>query len=245
MKRLFGASLAFIGLSIGAASAADMPVKAGALPVAVSNWTGFYIGGNGGGDWSNDSYRYNFSSPLGAGTPEVFNFNTSSWIAGLQAGYQYQSGNWVVGVEGTWSWTNLHQTDPSALFASINGPSQRSLKINDIATVTGRIGYAWGNVLWYGKVGYAGANMQGSSDDLVGITSRASTWQNGITAGTGIDYRLSSNIILGVEFDYYHFGSTDMSTGTTPPGFTVTYTSQQANIAAVVGRVSYLFNAGY
>jgi outer membrane immunogenic protein len=244
MKRLFIAGFAATALSIGAASAADMPVKATPMmpaPVAVPTWTGFYVGGNGGGAWSKDSYSFN----NGALTVESFNFNPSSYIAGGQVGYQWQGPtNWVIGLEGTWSWTNLNQTDSSAILTNINGPSQRSLKVDQIATVSAKLGYAWNNMLWYGKIGYAGAEGKFSSNDLVGITSSATKWGNGVNVGAGIDYRLYNNFIVGAEFDYYYVNFTNVGAATSPAGFNVSYNSASTSIFAVVGRVSYLFNWG-
>ena len=58
MRRLVVALLATSALSF-AAQAADMPVKAPRVaPVAMYNWTGFYVGVNGGGVWGNSSWQY-------------------------------------------------------------------------------------------------------------------------------------------------------------------------------------------
>jgi len=96
----------------------------------------------------------------------------------------------------------------------------------------------------YGKVGYAGARMKTSSDNLVGITSSASAWGNGATVGVGVDYKLYNNLILGAELDYYYVTFGNVSAGTNPPGFTVSYNSGQASIFAATARLSYLFNWG-
>ena len=245
MKRLFIASLAVSAITIGVASAADLPVKAPPMAppvVPVYNWTGFYIGGNGGGAWSRDDYSFD----NGALTVENFNFNPNSWIAGGQIGYQFQSPNNVVlGMEGTWSATDLNQTDSSVKLTNINGPFQRSLKVDEIATVTAKLGFvAWPSTMVYGKVGYAWGHMKYNSDDLIGITSSTSNWGGGVTFGGGVDYRVYNNIILGAELDYYHIGSSDVSTGTNPAGFTVAYNNPHAYIFTAVARISYLFNWG-
>jgi outer membrane immunogenic protein len=165
-------------------------------------------------------------------------------VGGGQVGIQGQSGNWVLGAEGTWSATSLNQTQSSAILANINGPFQRSMKIDQIATVTGKLGYAWSDMLFYGKAGYAGARMKTSSDDLIGITSNASAWGNGATAGVGVDYKLYNNFILGFELDYYSVPFRNVSAGTNPPGFTVSYNNGQASIYEATARLSYLFNWG-
>jgi outer membrane immunogenic protein len=228
--------------TMGVASAADMPVKAVSVPMAVpiSSWDGVYIGGHVGGAWSRDSYNFD----NGAGTNENFSFNPSSFVGGAQVGIQSQSGHRVIGLEGTWSATSLNQTQSSVILANINGPAQRSLKIDQIATVTGKLGYAWSDMLLYGKIGYAGARMKTSSDNLIGITSNASGWGNGATVGVGIDYKLYNNIILGAELDYYYVNFKNIGAGTNPPGFNVSYNNGQASIFAAMARVSYLFNWG-
>lgn len=101
------AALAFS--SVQTATAADMPVKAPPLVVVTSNWAGVYLGGNIGGAWLRASEGFvndaNLLDPL--------TFSASSVIGGGQVGIQGQWGNWVLGLEGTFSVTNLNQTVPS------------------------------------------------------------------------------------------------------------------------------------
>ena len=242
MIRRFGLIVAGTVAMMGAAYAADLPVKSGYAPVVapIQDWSGLYIGGNIGGIWSRSSYTFD----NGAGTSESFNYSPNSYIGGGHLGLQGQSGNWVLGAEGTWSFSNLSQTQSSAILANINGPSQRSMKVDQIATVTAKLGYAWSNMLVYGKVGYAGARMKTSSDNLVGITSNTSGWANGITAGLGVDYMLYKNLILGAALDYYDLSGRNMATGTSPAGFTVSYNNPQVRAWAATARLSYLFGWG-
>jgi outer membrane immunogenic protein len=120
INRCLGWALAsIISVSIGgfgAASAADMPIKAPAYkapPVAVYNWTGFYIRGNVGGEWGR------FNDPFSAAAVTAFGIigpaetiplssNNSSFTGGGQIGYRWQSStNWVLGVEGDFNWVDL------------------------------------------------------------------------------------------------------------------------------------------
>jgi outer membrane immunogenic protein len=248
MKRLLIAGLAVSAFTIGAASAADLPHKGAPLapPPYVPNWSGCYIGGNGGGAWSRSDYTFN----NGASTIEPFNFNNeSSWIAGGQVGCQYQTPNspFVLGLEGTWSGTDLHHTDSSTILFNIGGPFQRSLKIDEIATVVAKVGYAgwiWPNTLWYGKIGGNWGHAKFNSNDLIGITSSASGWGAGVTAGGGVEFKIWNNFVAGVEFDFYNFTKDNVVTGTVPAGFLVSYNNTNVNIYAVTGRLSYLFNWG-
>jgi outer membrane immunogenic protein len=102
------------------ASAADLAVKAPAVAPAnapLPNWTGFYVGGNVGGAWSKTDWTF-----FNGGNSEAFSHNASSWIAGGQIGYRHQFGpNWVLGVEASWSGTDLQDTSSSALNADRSG----------------------------------------------------------------------------------------------------------------------------
>lgn len=125
------ASLFSVGI-IGTASAADMAVKAPPLPVPeVWTWTGFYVGGNLGGAWSDNRLGYDMpfttpgniftfcGSPAGVAAPVLvganpFDLSTScsrpsSFIGGAQIGYNWQMGTWVVGIEGDGAWQQLIQ----------------------------------------------------------------------------------------------------------------------------------------
>src|ERR1700676_991259 len=123
MSRKFGwalASIVALGVAgVGSAQAADLPVKAPPPPPApVWNWTGFYIGGI----W-NDSRADVFPTgcfitSVTCGLGPVANpirsdsvrFNDGRFIGGGQAGYNWQAGKWVFGVEGDISWTGINQT---------------------------------------------------------------------------------------------------------------------------------------
>src|SRR3954468_6031504 len=105
-----GAAIFGSCLFAGAASAADMPVKAAPIIAPVFNWTGFYAGLNAGygtgSAWSDNNpvdpaSQVNFNNP-GRFGPADFNsaFRQSGWIAGGQAGYNWQLSNkWVAGLE--------------------------------------------------------------------------------------------------------------------------------------------------
>src|SRR5271169_4086886 len=98
------ASAAFIALGTAVAGAADLPVRAEPPPpVPVLNWTGFYIGANIGGAWSNNSWTdtlflTNFSN----------NGNNGAFIGGGQVGRNYQIGHFVIGGEGDFDWVDSH-----------------------------------------------------------------------------------------------------------------------------------------
>src|ERR1022692_3491757 len=114
------ASLVSLGsVGIGAPSAADMRVKAlPPAPVVAFNWTGCYIGVNGG--WKGGRFREESASvptttgTIGAGTFTAISdrigldsFDANSGAAGGQVGCRWQTAsNWVFGVEGDFDWTD-------------------------------------------------------------------------------------------------------------------------------------------
>jgi outer membrane immunogenic protein len=107
MKKLLFAGLAFeLVVAAGSASAADLPLKVPApLPAPGPNWTGCYIGGNGGAAWTN----YNEALEAVNGTPFPIPFGTAAGSAaayGGQVGCDYQvNSNWVIGLRGMWDGT--------------------------------------------------------------------------------------------------------------------------------------------
>lgn len=159
MKSIFPAGVALLTAVSGSAMAADIPRSAPApvyskppMAAPVYNWRGCYFGGHAGGDWWRDHYVLN----NGAGTVEAFDFNPSSWIGGVQFGCEYQfDNNFVAGIEGTWLGTDISQSDPSVLLPG----HTRTLKINALTTVTGRLGYGREGMQIYAKGGFAAARV--------------------------------------------------------------------------------------
>jgi outer membrane immunogenic protein len=161
-------------------------------------------------------------------------------IGGGYVGAQYQWGNWVLGVEGTFSAMKLNQTQPSVV---IGGGRTRSLRIDGIATVVGRVGYAWNNWLPYVKGGWADSRINTSSTDpnLGGNNSSTTQRFNGWTIGGGADYMVVHNWIVGVDFNYYNV-TFNHTFSFVPGGLPGAITNSQANVYAATVRLTYLFN---
>ena len=240
MRKNLAIGIGMLTLSALPAFAADLPPRVtykapAAVYTPVINWTGCYIGGHAGYAWSKSTYTYDNSVVI-----ESFSDNPNSFLGGGQVGCQYQfSSNWVVGVEGTWSWTKLDQADPSLLLPG----RQRELTLNQIATVTGRIGYAWDRWMLYAKGGFAETKIDTYAvNPATGIFGEANKWQAGWTVGGGLEYMVTPNFILGAEFNYYRFGF-DRSI-TASDGSATAYTNTRAEVYSAVARASYLFNWG-
>ena len=131
MKKFLLATVGLIALGMAApASAADMAVKAAPAPYVapIYNWTGFYIGGNGG--WGQSNSCLNFD---GFG---IFGFadgcaSRSGGLVGGQIGYRWQASQWVFGVEAQGDWADLSHTrislffDPFAVWAHLHSHQNR------------------------------------------------------------------------------------------------------------------------
>lgn len=199
--RLKVVSLLAAAISFGAAqaaSAADMPVKAPvykAPPVLMYNWTGFYVGINGGGGWGHTDWTY-----VGLGT--TANHNTSGGLIGATLGYNYQIQNWVLGIEGDWDWARINgsATCPTATFSCES-------KLKSLGTIRGRVGWAWGNTLLYATGGWAWANMTVQTISTATGTVGTSTTPNGWTLGGGVEYAFNPNWSVKAEYLYVRLGT--------------------------------------
>src|ERR1700723_2726517 len=172
MRRLAGVGAGLLSIAgfVGAASAADLPARIytkapPAVAAPVYDWSGFYIGLNGGGA----SSRECLTNTSVAGAPVFPNsegcHNATGGLAGGQIGYRWQTANWVFGVEAQGDWADLKGSNPS-LTALI--PYTNQTKIDGIGLFTGQVGYAWNNVLLYVKGGAAVTDNKYSSFFPVG-----------------------------------------------------------------------------
>jgi outer membrane immunogenic protein len=242
MKKVLLASTALLTLVSNAAMAADLSKPPRAAPVytkapimPVYNWTGCYVGGHVGGAWSQDQYTLD----NGAGLVESFSFNPNSVIGGGQLGCQVQVNSFVFGAEGTWSGLDLKQTDNSVLSPG----RQRSLKLDEIATVAGRAGFTAGNWLFYAKGGWADARIETFAiNPATNVSIDLTSWQSGWVAGGGVEWMVWQSFVLGGEFNYYSFKFD--RTGIATDGTTSKFFNTNANVYSALVRASYLFNIG-
>src|SRR4051795_12376427 len=110
MRILTGTIAALVVGLASSAYAADLPVKAHPAPVMapVWNWTGFYIGINGGYSWGHSSRDLNFFNPLNGvalATGTGGGRNMDGGLFGGQIGYNWQVSSWVFGLEFDAQWT--------------------------------------------------------------------------------------------------------------------------------------------
>jgi outer membrane immunogenic protein len=250
----FIAALAFTAaVGVGAASAADLtavpytkaPAYAPAYAAPLYNWTGFYVGGHVGGAWTNERWT-NAANTTAFGDldpGEGFRQRGSGVFGGGQMGYNWQASNYVFGLEGAVSAMDNRGSVHNTVFG-LGLDDQFSWRTNWMATVTGRVGYAVTNNLFYAKGGYAGVNNQLSVVDVappVLGSGSATQWHNGWTVGAGWEYGITRNWIVGLEYDYSTFETKRYQLAGTAPGV-YAFDARPRDIQSAVVRFNYKFD---
>jgi outer membrane immunogenic protein len=262
MQRLLLATAAVCALGIGSASAADLAArpytKAPAVPFVspVYDWSGFYFGGHVGGGWA-DQRQTVLDDGFGglglAGTglfPNGSTFNRnhpSGVLGGVQGGFNWQFNNIVLGVEGEYTWSGMKTISRTLDPAFPTVDIRSSDRIDEIATVTGRVGYAFNNWLLYGKGGWAWA--RGGSEGLIenplgafgGFSSRYE--KDGWVAGAGVEWGFAPNWSLKLEYEHIDLGHKAIQVDANGFGGTVVADSS-TRIDTVKAGVNYRFNWG-
>jgi outer membrane immunogenic protein len=206
MKKLLLITASLVAISAAApASAADLAArpytKAPPMMAAIYDWSGFYIGINGGGGISHNSWD------LVGGGPEGSHDATGGTVGG-QVGYRWQTGPVVFGVEAQGNWAEFKGSNASLLF-----PDSNRTKIDAFGLFTGQVGYAWNNVLLYAKGGAAVTDNKYDIISVPGGALLASTTDTrwGATVGAGIEYGFASNWSLGFEYDHLFMDRHDVN----------------------------------
>jgi outer membrane immunogenic protein len=177
------------------ALAADLltPVLFPPLRIAVYNWTGIYLGINGGVGTGKSNWS---DGPIGT----AGSFPTSGFLVGGTAGINYQLGEYVFGIEGDGDWTNLHRNSGSpcgAISAAVTPPVSCQTQSQRLATVRGRVGHAVNRILLYGPAGAAFGNNQTGLNPPSTFDSSVET---GSTVGAGLEYAFAQNWTAKIEY---------------------------------------------
>jgi outer membrane immunogenic protein len=254
-----------LGLAgVGGASAADMaPRYTKAPPLAVDaayNWTGFYLGANVGaiGSTGNSSHRcinpLGVANGLGCDIIPGSDLNGTGVLGGLQAGYNWQSGIWVFGVEGDGQATSLRNSSSISNPAfPLNGGGfdapatfTTSVKLDWLATARARLGVTSGAALFYvtGGAAFGGVrtatNLFGAPN---GYPSTTDSTRTGWTAGGGVEWGFAPQWSAKVEGLYYDLGSVT-SLGVSVPLITAFQEGAHYEINGWVARVGVNYRFG-
>ena len=223
MKKLALSLVAIAGLT-SQVFAADMAVKALPPVAPIMTWTGFYLGINGGGGWGHSHWNN------GVGSTDV-----SGGLAGVTAGYNWQTGNVVFGVEADGAWADVSASATGATVVPGFGvvTATASSKTDALGTVRGRVGYAVNNVLFYGTGGYAWIDNKITLSAL-GVSASDSKFHSGWTVGAGVEAFIAPQWSIKGEYLYRSLGGETYFTGALPTG--------TLNFHTVQFGVNYHFN---
>jgi outer membrane immunogenic protein len=155
------------------------------MPPAFS-WTGVYLGVHGG---------YGWASSLG--------LDLSGDLAGGQLGFNYQMGNFVVGLEGDGSWADIFH-DVSAAAPGV--PPAATFANDTLASLRGRFGFAVDRVLVFATAG-GGWGHGTLSGTVLGATVSSAAWHSGWSAGGGVEWAFFPNWTARLEYLHYGLGS--------------------------------------
>jgi outer membrane immunogenic protein len=260
MKTILLAALPMLALGAEApAGAADLPArvytKSPAVPPSpLYDWSGFYIGINGGGGSAHECWDILSNGPLPVvpSAREGCHDATGGTVGG-QVGYRWQATNWVFGLEAQGNWANFTGSNNNGFFP---GQIINNTRIDAFGLFTGQAGYAFNNVLLYVKGGAAvvsdkystsltAAFAAGLVPPAVGgqvfATSSEARW--GGTAGVGLEFGFARNWSVGVEYDHLFAGGRDVQLNLIPPFGTTISTRHHIREDVDIGlvRVNYTF----
>jgi outer membrane immunogenic protein len=218
VKKILLTTTGLIALGMAPAMAADLAArpytKAPAAAIAINNWTGFYIGAMGG---------YAQENSDGIGT-------LSGGFAGGTVGYNWQTGNLVLGVEADGAWADVGAT------LGVPGLASVDYTIRSMGTVRGRIGYAFDQVLLYGTGGYAWSDNRLTAT-LLGLSASDSKFHSGWTVGAGVEVMFAPKWSVKAEYLYRSLESANYFTGAVPGGVPI----GTINLNSVQVGVNYHF----
>ena len=201
MKRAFQSMAAIVVFAAAAqtAFAADLPRRpppdypTKAPPLRAFDWTGFYVGVNGGYGWGTS--RYDF------GAAGINRFNVNGGLVGGTIGYNYQFGQTVLGIEGDIDWADINGSA-----ACVAGLCQT--KVDWLSTVRGRLGYAIDRFMPFVTAGAAFGDVKAN---IPGLGSQSNT-QAGWTVGGGAEYAFAPNWTVKAEYLYVDLGKFNCNT---------------------------------
>jgi len=219
MRKLLFAHAAALAVTLaGPAIAADLPMKSEVPYVAPPfSWTSCYVGGHFGGGFARkdmtDPVQLVQDSFLGAGSTigtTTAGTSPTGVVIGGQIGCDYETASSVVfGIEGSASGSTMKGSTSTGL--PLGNPDIGLVQANTdfLASVTGRVGYAFDNVLLYAKGGAALAgDKYNVSGTFTGLPYNFQGLDNryGWIAGGGVDWAFARHWSVNVEYDYYSFG---------------------------------------
>ncbi len=250
-------------LGIGAASAADLPMKAPPMVVPVIyNWGGWYIGANGGYGWGTGVVEVGptnnaasigfFGSTFPSFIPSTIQPQATGGFGGGQIGYNWQRDRLVIGGE-----FDVQGANVSGSSTIITAPlpiiitTVTTQRLDWFGTARGRVGFAADNFLLYttaglafGQVNHAFATNNGIGGASAALADRSTN--AGFAVGAGFEWGFAPRWSAKFEYLYFDLGNHTFSTipgGVTPPGASIDARFQD-RFQVVRAGVNYRFDWG-
>jgi outer membrane immunogenic protein len=226
-----------VGVALLAVAAVD---PAHAAPAY--NWSGCYLGLEGGVNWGNSQFYYEYNAfPKAVGLAETNGVKPSGGLFGGTVGCSYQLSNWVLGIENDISWTNEMGTAKGT--PPFNPFFTYQTKETWLDTLRGRLGFAWDHWFVYGTGGAAFANEGTLICGPVPGCGSQSKSVIGWTAGAGVEYAFWGAWSLKLEFLHVDFGRRSIpNLPASNPGFSLVPHDVTMIDYIVRGGVNYKFN---
>jgi outer membrane immunogenic protein len=217
MKRLALVVAASTTIFAAPAVAADLraaPVRAPApYVVAPFSWSGCYIGVQGGGAWGESRH---INQVGGVNTNITNTYDVDGFLIGPTVGCNYQIGGFVLGIEGDWSWSSKEGEGRNiAPFSTLAIGQTRE---NWLATIRGRLGWAFDRWMIYATGGGAFAEVEARSvpDAITGVAPFGETrTRSGWTVGGGFEWAFAPN--WSAKIEYLHVELENEGYFLTPP----------------------------
>ena len=255
-RRLFLTGTSLMVLT-GSALAADLPIAKAPPPAIAASWAGFYLGVHGGYGWKNDEFSQSPASQL-QNPQSVNGIKSQGAVYGAQAGYNWQFGRVVTGLEIDFSATDIKGSNGVREFIDLGGGFTAATSatlgenVKYLGSARARLGWLPSdNVLLYGTAGLAWERLdftQTSSviltpgPDMALIFFRNPMNKFGWVAGVGAEVMLGSpNWIGRLEYLHYDFGQVQDAASSVQAGVSIISTAGSQRIDVVRAGVSYKF----
>lgn len=232
--------IAAAAIAVGAAApavAADLAARPAPAytkaPImqAAYDWSGFYIGINGG--WGTSRVNWNADPFTGFAGGDEGSHDASGGTIGGQVGYRWQMSSWVFGLEAQGNWADFKGSNLSQQFLG----QTNQTKIDSFGLFTGQIGYAWDRALFYVKGGAAVTDNKYTAFDNAGGFDTANETRWGAVVGVGLEYAFAPGWSLGFEYDHMFMGNNDVVSPT--QNLIVDHIKQDVDL--FTARVNYKF----
>jgi outer membrane immunogenic protein len=236
MKRILltTVSLGALGL-LSPALGADLPyAKAPVAVASVYDWSGYYVGVFGGGGLGN--HNYNNANGFAGFTNFTANYNSTGAIGGGEAGYNWQTGNYLFGVEGDGFWSGIKGNDGAQVAAgnfAVNSVDASNLRWG--GTLRARGGIAVDRLLLFFTGGWAFGDILHTSTAAGFPVDQFNNHQSGLTAGGGIAYAITDNVIGKIEYRYYDLGRYNRAGNPLTPNRQLPYTVDNTYSVVTLG----------